>query len=82
MIGVLHEHVDQGRHGGLWPVAEDEKLKVWLMPYVTVSNSVKSMGFWSEQGMAETIPGHIGPSAHDCEASLTLTPYVAYRAPA
>jgi hypothetical protein len=33
MIGVLHEHVDQGRHGGLWPVVEDEKLKVWLMPY-------------------------------------------------
>jgi hypothetical protein len=41
MIGVLHEHVDQGRHGGLWPVVEDEKLKVWLMPYVTVSKSVK-----------------------------------------
>jgi hypothetical protein len=31
------------------------KLKAWLK---TVSNSVKSRGFGSGQGMAEAIPGH------------------------
>jgi hypothetical protein len=47
------------------------KTMVWLSPCATVANSAKSRGFGPGQGMAQAIPGHIGPSAH----GYTLTIY-------